>query len=353
MAAWVTCLFWSASVNAGPVVFDFESADQAAAWAVTGANATATVAPVDGRGTLACAYAGQPGAAFSVAVTGLEVAGVQSLTIRARASAQSPFSLILAEEDGSLYHTFATLPADDWCELAWPLTDFQLQDGSTDENDTLDAEQVRSLTLQELANMPGEWAEIFGSKLGEQVLSLDEVRFVGEARPSRGRSDATRVVVDDFTDPWFALLPLGGAQLSHVPGDAGRPAGLRVAFTFMPNGPRAWPGVVLPIGHVDLTEAQTLRLRVAAPGPLGLHVLLEEQDRSRYELRAAVPEADDWQARDFPFAQFTLEEGSTDENGALDASQLRVAIVVVDAWSALLDEEENGQFSLGDVLFLK
>jgi hypothetical protein len=160
--------------------------------------------------------------------------------------------------------------------------------------------------------------------------------------------------VDDFARPWFALLPLGGARLSHIPGNGGdTPSALRIGFTFMPDGPRAWPGVVLPVGHVDLTGARTLRLRVKAQGPANLHVLLEEQDGSRYELQSVIPEADDWQARDLALADFTLEAGGTDENGALDLDQLRVIIVVMDAWSALLDEQEAGSFSLDDVLFLE
>jgi hypothetical protein len=362
MVAWigsVAGVLWSAAALGAPAAFEFEAEEEAAAWVATGPNAAAQVTRTEadvaeGQGALLCSYTGTPGSPFSVTVADLDVGGARSLSFDAKASSLAPLVLILAEEDGSLYHTFVTVPGGRWCSVTLPLTDLQLQDGSTDENEALDADQVRTLTLNELANMPGAWGEIFGAKPGPQTLGLDAVRFSPEARPSRSQTDAQRVLLDDFSRPWFALLPLAGARLSPVPGPDGAAASaLGIEFTFMPTGPQAWPGVVMPVGHVDLTGVRALRLRTAAPGPLRLHALLEEQDGSRYELQVVAPEADGWQASDLPVKDFTLEAGGTDENAALDLDQLRVAIIVADAWNALLDEQENGRFSLDDVLFLK
>jgi len=127
---------------------------------------------------------------------------------------------------------------------------------------------------------------------------------------------------------------------------------LGVRFTFAPDGPQAWPGVVLPVGNVDLAGTRALRLRAKPRGAAKLHIVLEEQDGSKYETSTVIPEANDWQARDFALIDFALERGGADENATLDLNQVRVVIVVIDAWSALLDEKEEGEFSLDDVLFL-
>ena len=359
MVGLLGCLLMAATAHAAPVTFDFETADSAAGWKATGPAAAAKVSDAaahvrEGKASLACSYFGQAGSPFSLTRDQLDLAGVRSLSLSLKASSQAPLVLILTEEDGSLYHTFLTCPAEQWCDLALPLSDFQLQESSTDENGALDADQIRTFTLQELANMPGDLGPVFGTKLGEQWLCVGAVRFGAEETPSHSRADKDKVLIDDFSGAGFRLLPVGGAQLAKVPGAEGKEASaLGIRFTFAPEGPQAWPGVVLPVGHSDLTGARALRLRAKPQGPGKLHILLEEQDGSRYETSTVIPEANDWQARDFALADFTLERGGNDENGALDVDQLRVVIIVIDAWNALLDEKEEGEFGLDDVLFLK
>lgn len=344
---------------AAPLVFDFESEDAAASWTVTGPNASAKVTTakelvLDGQGTLACTYTGQPGAPFSLTTTGLDVTGATSLSLRLKAATLSPLVLTLTEDDGSAYHTFVTCLPNDRCDINMPLTDFQLQENSSDENDTLDAAQIRSFTIQELANLGGQWSAVFGSKTGDQLLLVDDLTFGPENLPSRTKVEKDKTVIDSFDRPWLALLPLGGAQITRLPAETTQTAsGLRVRFNFHPTGPEAWPGLVLPVGHIDLAGAKVLRLRLRAPGGLRVHVVLEEQDGSRYETKVSIVEASDWRARDVDFRDFALEAGGTDENAALDLDQVRVLIIVADAWNALLDETERGEFDLAEVLVLR
>lgn len=344
---------------AAPVTYDFESDDSAAGWTVTGPSAAATVTHEagmarKGEGALLCSFTGQAGAPFSVSRTGLDVGGVRSLRLALKSSAQAPFVLTLAEEDGSQYQVFATCLPDEWCDFALPLSDFQLQDGSQDENTALDSEQIRTLAIQDLSNMPGELGEIFGTRTGAQSLIIDAVAFGAEPVLSRSETAGGKVTADGFAGSALYVLPVGGAELSRVAGHVGRePSAIRVRFSFFPTGARAWPGIVVPIGHLDLAEATTLRLRLRPHGPLRLHVLLEEQDGSRYEASTTVAAADGWQAADLRLAEFTLDPSREDENGLLDAGQLRVVIVVADVFNALLDETATGQFTIDDILFLK
>jgi hypothetical protein len=358
MTVLIGCLL-AATTQAAPVSFDFAAGATADGWKVTGQAAAAKVSDEadrarDGKPTLACSYLGQAGSPFSLSKDQLDLAGVQSLSLSLKASSQAPLVLSLTEEDGSNYHTFVTCPAGQWCDAAMPLSDLQLQDSSTDENTTLDAEQVRTFTIQELANMPGDLGAIFGTKTGEQWLCVGQVRFGAEEAPSHARVEKDKVLIEDFGEPEFRLLPVGGAQLSKMTGADGKEnSALAVRFTFQPDGPQAWPGVVLPTGHAALAGMRALRLRAKPQGPAKLHVLLEEQDGSKYETITVIPEANDWQARDLALADFTLEKGGTDDNTTLDLDHVRVLIVVIDAWNALLDEKEQGEFGLDDVLFLK
>jgi len=358
MVSLIGCLL-AATAYGAPVSFGFSAGDTAEGWKVTGQAAAAKVSDAadrtrDGQPTLACSYLGQPGSPFSLSRDQLDLAEVRSLSLSVKPSTQAPLVLILTEEDGSLYHTFITCPAEQWCDLTLPLADFQLQDGSTDENGALDAEQVRTFTVQELANMPGDLGAIFGTKSGEQWLCVGALRFGAEEIASHARVEKDKVLIEDFSGPGFRLLPVGGAQLAKVTGADGKEgSALGVRFTFAPDGPQAWPGVVLPVGNVDLAGTRALRLRAKPQGSSKLHLVLEEQDGSKYEASTVIPEADDWQARDFALTDFTLEKGGTDENATLDLDQVRVLIVVIDAWSALLDEKEQGEFGLDDVLFLR
>ncbi len=358
-AALISLIVAAPAPAAAPVTYDFESNDAAAGWTATGPSATAAATREagmarQGEAALLCSFTGQAGAPFSVTLADLEVTGAQSLALSLKASAQSPLVLSLAEEDGSQYQLFVTCVANEWCDLALPLTDLQLQDGSQDENAALDADQIRTFTIQDLCNMPGDFGDIFGSKTGPQSLVLDGVAFDTEPAPSRSEAAREKTVVDTFTRPALNLLPVGGALLSHVPGHEGdAPSAVGVRFSFHPTGARAWPGIVVPIGHLDLAEAATLRLRLKPHGPLRLHVLLEEQDGSRYESSGPVTAGGEWQARDFRIGEFTLDPAREDENGLLDTDQLRVAVIVADVFNALLDETAGGQFAVDEILFLR
>lgn len=340
------------------MAYDFESEDAAAGWTATGTSATASITHEPemvrkGAGALLCSFTGQAGAPFSVSRADLAVAGARSLALSLKASAQSPLVLALAEADGSVYQLFVTCVPNEWCDLAVPLTDFQLQDGSQDENTALDADQITSLTIQDLCNLGGEMGDIFGTKAGAQTVVIDAAAFGVEPVPSRSEAGKERVVVDTFAGPALVFLPVGGAQVSHVPGHEGdTPSAVKIAFSFAAAGARAWPGVVVPIGHLDLADVTALRLRLKPRGPIRLHVLLEEQDGSRYESSGVVTEGGDWQASDFRIAEFTVDPSRQDENGLLDTDQLRVAVIVADVFNALLDENAGGELTIGDILFL-
>jgi len=343
---------------AAPALFDFE--DDAA---ITGWTASAPAAALSitrdpqairhGKGALLCSYTAAPGAPLSLARTDLDVAGAASVSLSLKASSQLPLVLRLAEQDGSVYQLFVTCLPEVWCDGAVPLTDAQLEDGSADENDLLDADQLTGFTIQSLANMPGELADLFGTQTGPQTLVVDNLVFSNEALPSRSQAEAGKVLIDGFDEMALYLLPVGGAELSRVPGHAGAaPSAVGIRFAFAPAGARAWPGIVVPVGHLNLATAKSLRLRMKSLGPLRFHVLVEEQDGSRYETRAELPTGGEWLAKDLRLSDFELDPTRQDENGILDPGQLRVVVIVADCFNALLDDTAHSQFAVDDILFL-
>jgi hypothetical protein len=246
-----------------------------------------------------------------------------------------------------------TTVANEWCHIKLPLADIQLQDGSTDENDALDADQITSLSIQELTNMGGEMSSIFGQKTGEQTFHIDAVRFGVQDVPSRGKTGPGKIVVDEFAGGALHLLAVGQSRITHVPGAEGQgPGAVGIKFRFSANGALAWPGAVVPLGHVDLSRATALRLRLKPAAPLGLHVLLEEWDGSRYESECQVETGGEWAARDMKLADFTPDPARNDENDALDLDQLRVVVIVADVFNALLDDKAEASLVLDDILFL-
>jgi hypothetical protein len=321
---------------------------------ITGWQATGpAVAPGLAEDAPSWSYTAAAGAPLVMTASEIDARGAQSLAFRLNSSGQLPIAVRIAEKDGSVYQLFVTCLPNQLCDVLAPLTDAQLEDGSSDENGALDADQVATVTLQTLANMPGEMADLFGTLAGPQTLAIAQAAFRSQAAPSRSRTEEGKIVADSFDEPALYVLPVGGAELAHVPGaQGGQPSAVRVRFPFAASGPRAWPGIVVPVGQLDLSAARSVRLRLRAPGPLRFHVLAEEQDGSRYEGQGELPEGGAWAARDLRLSEFKLDPTRQDQNGALDPDELRVVVVIADSFNVLLDDQGRSEFAVDDVIFL-
>jgi hypothetical protein len=345
--------------RAAPVAYDFEQEADTAGWTAPGAGAALSITHDaqqvrQGKGALLCSFTGSPGAPFSLTRSDLEIAGARSLSVSLKASSQLPLSFRFLETDGSAYQLFVTCLPGQWCEVAAPLTDAQLEDGSSDENDRLDADQVASFTIQSLADLPGAMADLFGVLSGPQTLVVDDLAFRSEALPSHSVVTPGKTLADGFEEPALYLLPVGGVALARVPGHAGGAlSAVSARFGFAPAGPQAWPGIVVPLGPVSLKNAKSLRLRMRSLGPLKFQVVLEEQDKSKFAAGGEMPAGGEWVARDFRLSDFKPDPTGSGAGGALDAGKLRVMLIVADCYNALLDDHARSEFAVADVLFLE
>jgi len=281
---------------------------------------------------------------------GLQVPGAKSLSFSVKATEKTPLLYGLGEGDGSAYDAFLELPANKWVDVQANLADLQLRPGSVDENNQLDADQLATVVFFDLCNMPGEDGRALGWKKGPQKLWLDNVIIGTQEVPSVFRTEdlpngKRRIVVADFESQVVRGLDVGGAVLDLVPADRGQ--ALKITYRV---GPERWSGVVLGLGSLDLRGLEQVKVRLKSAAKAAVNLVLEERgDKSHYERLLDLEGNGAWHSYEVPVAEFTLSETSEDENGQLDPGELRVVIVVVDTYNAVVDAQGQGAVTADDI----
>jgi hypothetical protein len=336
-------------------LYDFEDQGQAAVWTTAVPEATVRFAAGNarqGRGALEFAYTPPDEAYLEVRGAVAPVAGARTMTFSIKTTQKTSLRFGAIEEDGSLYDGFLALPANQWTDVAIPISDLQLGEEAQDENGRLDAEQITTLYFADLANLPGELGRILGHKDGPQKMWLDGVGLTAEAATSRSKTlrdeQRTQYLLDGFESDLIRFLPMGDVTLTLVagaPGDGGTRA-LRMDYQL---AERRWIGLVTGAAHLDLTGLQKVRFEASVGNDTRLHVLLEEKDGSRYDAVKDIKQADGWTPVELDVNDFFMGFASTDENAMLDPNQIRVIIFVVDTFNTLVDANGNGSLTLDNI----
>ncbi len=352
----LTVLMCGSNVDAGAQVlaqFSFEEDADVDAWRSHAADAKLTITrdPANvrvGTGALQLSYEPAQEAYFIIETGVLDVAGAQSLCFCVKCSETTPLLYGVAEEDGSSYDGFLQCSPNEWVDVRVNLADLQLREDSDDENEALDADQIRSLLFFDLSNLPGDVGRALGWKQGPQAMWLDNVVISADAAPSRSRirdvgGGQRQAVLDDFESGLAFGLAIGGAHLAIV-----REAGghfLRIRYGAVAE---QWQGFVFGVGHVGLTGLQRVSLRAKATQTARLGVVLEERDGSKYEFMLDL-QAGDWQEYALPVTGFAPDPGTIDENEALDPDQLRVMILLVDTFDSDVGADGTAEVSVDDL----
>lgn len=334
--------------------FNFEDETNAQGWAplVEGTTLSITQEPTNvrqGQGALQFDY--EPVEDFYLFQRdGLQVAGARSLSFSVKASEKTPFLYGLAEADGSAYDAWAQLPANQWVDIEANLADLQLRPGSDDENGQLDTDQITTIVFFDLSNMPGEDGRALGWKKGPQQLWIDNVIISDRQVPSAFNTERLpdgnqRMVVANFESGVPRGLGVGGAILDLVPGDGGQ--ALKITYRV---GPERWSGIVLGVQPLDLQGLERVKVRLKSTGKAAVNLVLEERgDKSHYERMVELEGGGGWQSCEAPLAEFTLSETSEDDNQQVDPAELRVLIVVVDTYNAVVDALGQGAVAVDDI----
>jgi hypothetical protein len=103
----------------------------------------------------------------------LDLSKAKALELWVKTSGDGTYLVDLEEKDGSRYdHVFTLAAGDGWKKLTLPWAEFKLADDSRDENDKLDAGELKQILVADATSL-------FGGAAGEDaVLRVDEVRFL-------------------------------------------------------------------------------------------------------------------------------------------------------------------------------
>lgn len=360
---------------AAPALYDFEDGVQGftpivfknGALAADTASTVTVVKELAKTGKGALSYSFKPeAAAFHALVAEAKLpAGTQSVTLWMRSSVRTVLMLTLREEDGSSYELPAYVPAHEWVPVSANLSEFRPGGDSKDENDKLDADQVRQIAVLDIANMlantpPGALATDVTSQrqlfLDDLKLSADrlpqvsgDVTVAGQKARLLGNFESSLVdwlsarVTIGGNGPAFDLFPESASlkvlSEAAAPGPGKTPLdpggkGLRISYK---RGAQEVFAFVRSFENYPLpATADRLRLSINASQKSMLLIQVKEKDDSEYQYVIAPDNSTGWQNLDLPLSSLTLGDNSKDENNKLDPEQIKeLSILDASAFAGL------------------
>jgi hypothetical protein len=289
-----------------------------------------------GKGSLSYAYEVAPKTIRLLALQRpLDLTGMKSLRLWVKCSHTTAVVIGLGEASGANYQTAAHCAAGVWQEIAVNLDELTIDEPAKDPNGKLDLDQIGSITIFDIG---GFVATFLPDVKGSRTLWLDDIAFSSKAvAQTTGAAQVTKVVpihlVDNFESSvirWipisvdfseklkFSLFDAAVAVDKDVPEGGGRQS---LKFSYPRKGKKIH-GLMRSLDKVDLSKAATLELALKASHDGTFIVTIEEKDGSRYNKKIDLL-LGDWKSFSWKLGDFTLAEDSQDENGKLDADQIK------------------------------
>lgn len=240
-----------------------------------------------------------------------------------KAKLRTPLIVSLGEQDGSQYIRAVSVEPGDWRRVKLFLTDFVLEDNSTDENGRLDGDQIGAVAFVDASFFLVALSEMVAPAgitlpridTSENELWLDELKLTDEeAVPSKDMlTDAGGSV------PLFIPLVRPDASIERLADGLG--------------GKPCWQ-VKYSVGEKEVAGFWCGTPQGAFAGSAGIHITLKpllrtmlvlqvkERDGSEYNVVLDIPDGQT-EDRHIPWPEFRLGDDSTDENGRLDVEQIK------------------------------
>lgn len=357
LTLWAIVLLWFTPASADVVaLLDFETQDSltkcnAPVGTLSITNEPANVHGGTGALDLAFTAAGNVGLGFQ----NLTAPGAKSLSVWLKATAPTPLFYTVSETDGSAYEGFFHLPANQWTNLRVSLADLQLGPQNQDENGQLDPDQINVIYFTDLSNLGGEVGRALGKKEGPQHIWADDLALdtadVATKFPETDADGTRTTAIADFRDRVLHGLVVGDTTLTFVPGvrQTGDEVAAQLGFTI---GGWQWSGMVLPVKRAAMTGLREVRLFLNTEADARLVLVLEEHDGSRYHAVLNLRGGGGWKQQVARIEDFMRDPASADENGALDLDQVRMLLVLVDAFNSVPDGEGNVRLGVDNVLLI-
>ncbi len=308
-----------------------------------GAGAQLQVPLIDGRPALALVYQAARTTTAGVAIDRLDLpADAGRVTVEMRVAQPTSVAIDLYEAGGARYQAFYWMTAGDWRSVDMPLGEFWLAEGSTDADGRLDPDQVRRMTITDLANLPGQVGMALGLKDGAQEMDVRRLYVGPGTAVARGEVTADRAEIDDRLVEPLALLPIGGPGIAVA--DLGGGPELEVRYQF---GGYRWAGFIRGVAQLPVERMTALSFRAHAEPRVRIHVVIEQRDGAKFE---ATTMAGPGPPRGIvlPLQAFRRIEGGAGKSDKMDLAQVRAVIFVADTFSTHLRRGQEGRYWISE-----
>jgi hypothetical protein len=289
-----------------------------------------------GRGSLSYGYEISPTTVRVLTLQRpLDFTGMKSLRLWLKGTSATAFLISLNETGGAAYQATVYAPAGAWQEVVLNLDELTLDDPAKDANGKLDLDGIESFSIMDLGCF---LVRFLGDVKGPRVLWLDDVGLSSEAAPrTTGVSKVAGApvhLVDTFETPVVRWMPVSiefadtpRFSIFEVPvaTDAGAPpdGGKRSFKASYTRRAAKVNTFIRNLEKVDLKKATALELSLMTSRDGAYVVTIQEKDDSRYQKIVELKAGDGWKKLSHAFADFTKADDSQDENGKLDADQIK------------------------------
>ncbi len=288
-----------------------------------------------GKGALRVKYAAGDGLLQVVSCPRpVPLQGMKSLRCAVHVSRTAVLIVGVNEKGGAAYQTSFVASPGTWTDVWVNVSDLLLGEGYQDTVPGLDPAAVEGFFVYDAVGLLA--AEQPDLK-GERTLVLDDISVSSEAAPvAQGvfqAPDGPCLRIDGFEASLVRWLPLS-LDLS-----TGKPLFLDSALNIDGSAPASggkyslrWSytrtvgklGALLrDLGGLPTASATELRLWAKTARDGTFMIALEEKDDSRYQVLQELKAGDGWKELRLPFTQFGIADDSKDENGRLDAGELK------------------------------
>lgn len=311
-----------------------------------GAKVEVTHAPDEvknGNAALALHYVYTPGQ-YGSAVLPLEpaqLAHLDHLGFWIKTDLATPVIVSLSEKQpgGGYYSSWFWSPKESWQHIDLTPSSFSVNTGPNDPVDPdgkLDLDQVNGIGISDLGQafqaIPVDSRYLLIDRpTGQHTIWIDDVEF----SPATGRHEpgSSNHLIGDTSRGFTTWITMGGCRLETSPQDNPLKGAALKAGCEEQEG--RYAVLTHTLANLDLSGVSTLSLRVAATGELKFIVYLEEKKQGsilgpRYSAPLSVPGGSTATPVTLLLRNFNFDStGPPDEDGKLDASQLR-SISLVD-----------------------
>jgi len=290
-----------------------------------------------GKGALVYSYEVTPAAIRALSIQRpKDLTGMKSLHFWVKCTSATAVMVGLNETGGASYQTSVYCPAGAWQEVALNLDELALDDPSKGRNGALDLDQVESFHLVDLG---GFLVRMIPDIKGPRLMWIDDVTFSSKTLPqtsgaTQSGQGAPIYLVDSFESPvirWAsASFEVGGTPRVNlfdaplaVDSEAGPGGGKRSLRMTYARQVGKIQGLIRNLEKVDLRKATGLDLSLKTARDGTFLVSIQEKGGARYQQVVELRAAEGWKKLSLAFTAFKLAEDSHDENGKLDADQIK------------------------------